>query len=98
VLRNCVHQDAALCLQAAGDDIFQLQHFGTSRIKQRKLSLEVPDYPRLTHTNNLEVLQHFLSCSQLLHLLLSQLTLPICHLHSPGIQGVLLEVSSKLMG
>jgi hypothetical protein len=97
VLRNRLHQDAALCLQPAGDDILQLRHLGASRVKQRELSAdfpswdlgpegaeakgykcglglaqEVPDFLCLTHTNNLEVLQLFLGCSQLLHLLLGQ--------------------------
>jgi hypothetical protein len=62
------------------------------------LSHKVPDFLRLAHTDNLEVLQPFLSYSQLLHLLLDQTPLPICHLYSPGIQGVLLDVSGKLMG
>jgi hypothetical protein len=52
----------------------------------------------LTHTDNLEVLQPFLSYSQLVHLLLGQPPLPIYHLCGPGIQGILPNVSSKLAG
>jgi hypothetical protein len=59
---------------------------------------KIPNILRLTLTDSLEVLQPFLSCSQLLHLLHGQLPLPICHLHSPGIQGTLPDVSSKLTG
>jgi hypothetical protein len=33
-------QDAALFLQPVGDDIFQLQHLGASRVKQRDLSID----------------------------------------------------------
>jgi hypothetical protein len=97
VLRNRLREDAALYLQPAGDDIFQLRHLGASRVKQWELSVDflswdpgpegaeakgykcglglaqkVPDFLCLTHTNNLEVLQPFLGCSQLLHQLLSQ--------------------------
>jgi hypothetical protein len=97
VLRNCLRQDAALYLQSAGDDIFQLQHLSASRVKQRELSADflswdlrpeaaeakgykceldlaqkILDFLCLTHTNSLEALQPFLSCSQLLHLLLGQ--------------------------
>jgi hypothetical protein len=36
VLRNRLRQEAALCLQPVGDDIFQLQHLGASRVKQRE--------------------------------------------------------------
>jgi hypothetical protein len=97
VLRNGLRQDAALCLQLVGDDIFQLQHLGASRVKQRELSADflswdpgpegaeakgykcrldldqkVLDFLCLAHTNNLEDLQPFLGCNQLLHLLLGQ--------------------------
>jgi hypothetical protein len=97
VLCDRLHQDVALCLQPVGDDIFQLQHLGVSRVKQWELSADflswdlepegteakrykcglglaqkVLDFLCLTHTNNLEVLQPFLDCSQLLHLLLGQ--------------------------
>jgi hypothetical protein len=97
VLRNHLRQDVALCLQPVGDDIFQLQHLGTSRVKQQDLSIDFlswdpgpegaeaegykwglglaqkfPDFLCLTHTNSLEVLQLFLGCNQLLHLLLVQ--------------------------
>jgi hypothetical protein len=40
VLRNRLCQDVALCLQTVGDDIFQLQHLGASRVKQRELSAD----------------------------------------------------------
>jgi hypothetical protein len=49
------------------------------------LAQKVPDFLRLAHTDSLEVLQPFLSYSQLLHLLLVQPPLPIYHLHSPSI-------------
>jgi hypothetical protein len=40
VLRNYFRQVAALYLQPVGDDIFQLQHLGASRVKQRQLSTD----------------------------------------------------------
>jgi hypothetical protein len=40
VLRNYLHQDAVLCLQPVGDDIFQPQNLGASRVKQQELSAD----------------------------------------------------------
>jgi hypothetical protein len=40
VLHNCLRQDVALYLQSVGNDIFQLQHLGASRVKQRQLSAD----------------------------------------------------------
>jgi hypothetical protein len=97
VLHNRLRHDAGLYFQPIGDDIFQLQHLGASRVKQQELNADflswdpgpegakakgykcrpgleqkVPDFLCLTHTNSLEVLQPFLGCNQLLHLLLGQ--------------------------
>jgi hypothetical protein len=40
VLCNRLCQDAARYLQPVGDNIFQLWHLGTSRVKQRDLSAD----------------------------------------------------------
>jgi hypothetical protein len=40
MLRSRLRQDAAICLQPTGDDIFQLQYLGTNRVKQRELSTD----------------------------------------------------------